>query len=68
MSSDMILGLVAIAVIVIIIAARKIRGPKKKHMVPPPSGHADGKVFCVHCGKQIPADSNFCEFCGKTQQ
>lgn len=22
-------------------------------------------MFCQHCGKEIPADSRFCEFCGK---
>lgn len=23
-------------------------------------------MHCIHCGKNIPSDSKFCQFCGKT--
>ena len=27
----------------------------------------DETIYCKHCGKQIPADSKFCQSCGKAQ-
>jgi hypothetical protein len=52
--------IVAAAVIVGLLMNRRIRRPV-------PSTTQTGMPFCKSCGKQIPVNLQFCEFCGSAQ-
>ena len=54
------LAIIAAAVIVGLLMNRRIRRPV-------PSTAQPGLLFCKSCGKQIPMNSRFCEFCGSAQ-
>lgn len=77
--NTLMIGIVIVILILVILAAimlikrRSAPTPKKTQdveYVPPkskPSTTTDLK-FCIHCGAEIPEDSEFCGACGEAQQ
>ncbi len=73
------IGIVIVIVILVILAAimlmkrRSVSTPKKTQdveYVPPKSepSPTTGLKYCIHCGAEIPDDSEYCGACGEAQQ
>lgn len=60
------LGVVALAVVGIVLLARGGRSSTTTPVAPPAQPVAEARA-CRHCGKTLPAEGVFCPHCGKKQ-
>jgi len=74
-SSLMIMAVVAIVAVAVAVVtvlrsktARKPSAlPISEPISPPPEVEVEKQRYCIHCGKALPVDSEFCYYCGKRQ-